>query len=277
MRREKGKRQMNNKTGIGIIALLVFIVMLVTSINACGFLGIFGQASWKEEVLLHDGSKIIVKRWQKRGGRHTLGDSPPVQEYTLKFKLPNSDKTIIWKDGPTEDIEDRNFAPRALHIKNNIPYLITTTHGCLAYNKWGRPNPPYVIFKYENNEWTNIPFSELPAEFKNNNLVGDTLNDEKKLVSLGLVSAEMVNEFNENYRDDTQKEYKSIVRDPIKKVGPEMCPELIYSGNGRWMGLDFFTRKSNYEECMAVCIRFRIKDEYCPCNKLFKTKTKGEE
>jgi hypothetical protein len=267
----KEKRDLNYKTGISIICMLVFIVMLLTSINACGFLGIFGEASWKEEVLLHDGSKIIVKRWQKHGGRHSLGDRPPMQEYTLKFKLPHTNETIIWKDGPTEDIEFANFDLLALHIKNNIPYLITSTRGCLAYSKWGRPNPPYVIFKYEGNEWKRIPLSELPVEFENINLVINATGHEKELISEGLVPATMVNEINKRL---TQKEYKTIVRIPIKKEGPEGCLEMIYSGNGTWMSLNTFEKQASREACAAVCIRFRFKDEYCPCNKLFKTKTK---
>ena len=99
----KEKRKLNYKTCISIIFLLVFIVMMVTSINACGYFGLFGEASWKEEVLLHD-------------GKHSLGDKPPVQEYTLKFKLPHTNEAIIWKDGPTEDIDYKNFDMRALHI-----------------------------------------------------------------------------------------------------------------------------------------------------------------
>lgn len=71
----KEKRELNYKTGISMIALLVFIAMVVTSINACGYFGLFGEASWKEEVLLHDGSKIIVKRWQKREGRHEIASN----------------------------------------------------------------------------------------------------------------------------------------------------------------------------------------------------------
>jgi hypothetical protein len=251
--------------------MLVFIVMLVTSINACGYFGLFGEASWKEEVMLHDDSKIIVKRWQKHGGKHSLGDRPPVQEYTLKFKLPHTNETIIWKDGPTEDIDYKNFDLRALHVKNNIPYLITSTHGCLSYNKWGRPNPPYVIFKYDGNEWKRIPLSELPAEFKNINLIGDTINDEKKLVALGLVSAARVNEFNKDY---TQKEYKTIVRVPIKKEGPEGCEKLIYRGNGSWIGLDYFDRQPNYEACLKTCQQVIFDSKYCPCDKLFNIKTK---
>lgn len=258
-----------------IVFFIIIVIIVLATVNACGFLGFGDTASWKEEVLLHDGSRIIVERWQKHGGRHSLGDKPSVQEYTLKFKLPYTNETIIWKDGPTEDIDYKNFDPRALHIKNNIPFLITSTHGCLAYNKWGRPNPPYVIFKYEGNEWKRIPLSELPIEFKDNNLVGDTINDEKELVALGLVSAERVKEFNKDY---TQKEYKTIVRTPIKKEGPEGCEELFYRGNGSWMGLDFFSGQKNYEACMKRCKDLIFNSEkYCPCNRLFKTKTNEEK
>jgi hypothetical protein len=38
MRKENGK--WNNKTGISLIILFVFIVMLVTGISACGYFGL---------------------------------------------------------------------------------------------------------------------------------------------------------------------------------------------------------------------------------------------
>ena len=84
----KEKREHRNQNSIRKIFLLVFIVMTVTSINACGYLGIFGEASWKEEVLLHDDSKIIVKRWQKLKWRHEIGERPPVGEQSIKFTIP---------------------------------------------------------------------------------------------------------------------------------------------------------------------------------------------
>ena len=44
------------------ISTIGLILTLGMSMNAdAGFLG-FGGDSWKEEVLLHDGSKIIVER-----------------------------------------------------------------------------------------------------------------------------------------------------------------------------------------------------------------------
>lgn len=265
--KKKGER--NNKTEIGIICMLVFIFMVVASINACGYLGKLGEASWKEEVLLHDGSKIIVKRWQKRSGLHSLGEKPPILEYSITFKLPGNKKEIIWQDKPTKDIGTANFTLVALHIMNNTPFIITTTYGCEAYNKWGRPNPPYVVFKFESNEWKRIAVAELPLEFKDINLVVDTL-DGVKLVNQGLVSAEKIKELN---RDLTQEEYKTIVRTTMKEVG---CQVLIYGEKGVWFGEDNFKSWSSYEECVKFCNFRGMSAESCPCNRFFNNKTKGK-
>lgn len=214
--------------------LVLFISMLilgVTSMTACGFLGLGNTAKWKEEVLLHDGSKIVVERWQKRGGNHELGQKPGVRDQSITFTLPGTKQIIAWKDEYSEDIGRSNFELLALHILNTTPYIITTPRLCLSYNKWGRPNPPYVIFKYEGKAWKRIGLVELPLEFKYINLVITTSGDEDEIVSLGLVSSEKVKELNSSL---TQEEYKTIVRTPIKKVGPEGCPELIHY-KGAWV------------------------------------------
>ena len=262
----KEKREHRNQNSIRKIFLLVFIVMTVTSINACGYLGIFGEASWKEEVLLHDGSKIIVKRWQKRSGGHEIGQKPDVSEQSIKFTLPGTNKTITWKDEYSKEIDRSNFTLVALHIINATPYIITTPRLCLSYNKWGRPNPPYVIFKYEGNAWKRIDITELPAEFKNINLVINTLYHDQKLVSQGMASAEMVTKMN---RSLTQPEYKTIIRTPLESVG---CGEEFYDGT-YWRGMSKLKRQPSYEKCVAVCNEERISVNYCPCKKLFKTNT----
>lgn len=265
-KKENGRR--DNKTSISFIALLVFIAMVVSSINACGYLGIFGEASWKEEVLLHDGSKIIVKRWQKLKGRHEIGQRPPVGEQSITFTIPGTKDTITWKDEYSKEIGCSNFELLALHILNSAPYIITTPRLCLSYNKWGRPNPPYVIFKYENNTWKRIEFAELPAEFKNINLVINTLYHDQKLVSQGLASAEMITKLN---RSLTQPEYKEIIRTSVEGVG---CRELVTDGRGTWMSIYKFKEQPSYEACLKICNRERFDAEHCPCSKFFKINAK---
>lgn len=266
MRKENEKRGQNKIISIGVMIILGLIFMNVSGC-AAGFLGIGNSASWKEEVLLHDGSKIIVERWQKHGGRHELGQNPGISDQSITFTIPDIDKTIKWKDKYSVEIGSCNFNLVSLHILKNTPYIITTACGCLSYNKWERPNPPYIIFKFENDEWKRMNLAELPMEFKNINITIDTVNDEEELVKQAFVSAEMVQKLNESLK---QPEYKAIIRTPIKI----WCEEEIYDGHGSWYGVDWFTSKPSYEACIKFCEREKITAQYCPCDRLFKSKTK---
>lgn len=204
------------------------ILMVGVSMNACSS----NSMTWKEEVLLHDGGKIIVERSQIREGRHEIGQGPPIKERTITFTPPGSNKPITWKDEFSEDIGHGNFTLLALHILNGAPYVVTTPDLCLSYNKWGRPNPPYVIFKYDGKTWRRIQLSEFPAVFKNINLVIDTYEEgevKERERKSGFVSADDVKELN---RELKQPEYKTILREPLKpgSVGVS-CEELIkYKG-----------------------------------------------
>ena len=198
---------------------LLLLLLAATSMSAYAFLGLGNSASWKEEVLLHDGRKIIVERSQTHGGRGEVGQSP-IKEHSMTFTLPGTKKVITWKDEYSEDIGHSNFDMLALHVLNDTPYIVVSLYGCLAYNKWGRPNPPYVIFKYDGNIWQRIPLSELPNEFKEINLVTNASAHEKKLVSKGLASAEMVKELNSSLK---QPELKAIIRTPLEPK--DLCPD----------------------------------------------------
>ena len=203
---------------------ICLVLTLGVSMNAYGF----GVDSWKEEVLLHDGSKIIVKRSQSYGGRHEIGQPPPIKEHTITFTLPGSHNIITWTSEYGEDIGRTNFYLLAVHTLNGTPYIVASPNLCLSYNKWGRPNPPYVFFKYDDKEWQRIPLEEFPAEFTTINLALDILGREvKNLVSLGMVSSEKIKELNHH---TTILEYKTILREPVKlgSLGSSVnCEEMI--------------------------------------------------
>ena len=270
--RKKGIERRGNKISICIVLIIFFIFIGVTNMNAAGFLGIGNTASWKEEVLLHDGSKIIAERWQKHGGRHEPGIAPDISDQSISFTIPGINKNVKWKDEASAELGGRaNFLLIALHIFNDTPYIITEPRLCLSYNKWGRPNPPYVIFKYENKDWKRIEITDLPMEFKNMNLVIETQGyNEEKLVNQGIASAEMVKKLNSSLK---QEQYKTIARTPLKGVG---CMELVPDGNGGWLGTGWFKSQPSYEECLKYCKRNNIKAEYCLCDKYFKSNIKGE-
>ena len=179
----------------------------------------FGDTSWKEEVLLHDGQKLIVERSQTYGGRHEIGQKPPVKEQKIIFTLPGSNRSITWKSEYSEDVGRANFNLLALHVLNGIPYIVAEPNLCLAYNKWGRPNPPYIFFRFDGKAWQRIPLSQFPVEFKNINVVLNTLDHADQITEQGEVSATAVRELNSSLR---QPELQTILREPLPNS--ELCP-----------------------------------------------------
>lgn len=198
------------------MAKLGLLLIMGASMSACA--GLIGRSmSWQEEVLLHDGSKMIIKRYQQRKGSHEIGSGPPIKERSITFIPPGANKAITWKDELTEDIGHANFTLLALHILNGVPYIVTTPDLCMAYNKWGRPNPPYVIFKYAGMAWQRIQLSDFPEEFKTINLVVNTYREDyiKSFEDkTDFITAEGVKEINSSL---TQPEYRIILREPLER------------------------------------------------------------
>lgn len=212
---------------------LVLLLMMGVSMNADAGLFGFGGDSWKEEVLLHDGSKIIVKRSQSYGGRGEIGQGAPIKEHTISFTLPSSNKTITWTSEYSEDVGRANFNLLAVHVLNGTTYIVASPNLCLSYNKWGRPNPPYVFFKYDGKTWQRISLEEFPIEFKTINVALDIRGRQvEELVKMGRVSAEKIEQRNAH---SEIPEFKTILREPVKHEGPEGCPEMVYY-KGMWVG-----------------------------------------
>lgn len=195
--------------------LAILLMILDGGMSACAM----GGTSWKEEVLLHDGQKIIVERSVERGGRHEIGQKPPYKEQSLVFTMPISNETITWEDRYSEDVGSANFLPMLLDISKGTPYLVVNPMGCLSYNKWGRPNPPYVIFKYDGKAWQRIPLQELPAEIKTPNLIFSMPDIKVEESGKRFMSAEMIRAITEGYK---QPEYKTILREVL---ATEKCPQ----------------------------------------------------
>jgi hypothetical protein len=243
------------------IVKLGLILMMGVSMSACS-----SSVTWKEEVQLHDGSKIIVNRSQSYGGRHEIGQGGSISEQEITFTLPNTNKTLTFKSEFSEDIGGINFILLALHILNGTPYMVVEPRGCLAYNKWGMPNPPYVFFKHNGKEWQRIPLAEFPTEFKIVNLVVSPANYdfEKTITEQTVISVELVKELN-----DGPGIVKTILHAPYPGAAGS-CGEMIYDGKGGWHGTGLFGK--TYADCLNICYSDKISPQYCPCETLFKGK-----
>ena len=70
--------------------IMKFSLILMMGVNMSANALLFGLSgeSWKEEVLLHDGQKLIVERSQMRGGNHEIGQEVPIAEHKISFIDP---------------------------------------------------------------------------------------------------------------------------------------------------------------------------------------------
>lgn len=254
---------MSTQTPLQRIARLGLMLMMGVSMSAC-------SDSWKEEVLLHDGQKIIVNRSQTYGGQHEIGQPSPIKEHTISFPLPNSNKNITWTSEYGEDIGRTNFQLLAVHVLNGTPYIVASPNLCLSYNKWGRPNPPYVFFKHDGKEWQRISSEEFPTEFRTINVALDIQGREVEVLNkAGFVSAVKIAKLNAHIKTP---ELRTILREPLpEKSVEEGCMKLVRTGDG-WKSLDWFTSQNSLNACLKFCERESVTAQNCPCTNLFKGK-----
>lgn len=243
------------------ITQLGLLLMMGISMSAiAGWFG-FGGDSWKEEVLLHDGGKIVVERSVEHGGRHELFKDSPISEQRLTWTMPGTQQTMTWEEYYSKDVGSANFMPMLVDVYQGAAYLVADTMGCLAYNKWGRPNPPYVIFKNQGKEWKRIPLQELPAEIKTPNMIFSNPDGEVKKIGKRFITADMIQKITNGY---FQPEFRTILREPIKSGGKTSCEELYPDGKGGWLGVGWF-KHTTQQECAKFCVRENISAEFCKC------------
>jgi hypothetical protein len=198
---------------LGSTTKIGLLLMMGASMSTCSAT----TMTWKEEVLLHDGAKIMSTRFYNLGGHPTdASRERQALDETVTFTPPGSENAITWKT----DFRDAMPEPNSLNllvldIVNGIPYIATYPAGCIAYNKWKRPNPPYVFFKYVDLEWKQIPLQEFPTQLSRTNVIVGRPPAE---LLKPFYTVEQVNE--RNYY--LGKEYKTILREPMKS---EWCPQ----------------------------------------------------
>lgn len=195
------------------------ILALVISMNAhAGLFGISGHTmNWKEEILLHDGQIVVAERFYNLGGYPAIESRErEALDQTVTFSLPSSNQKITWKtDYRDSEPEANGLGLILFDVMRGIPYIATYPAGCIAYNKWQRPNPPQILFKYEKGQWKRIALAEFPVELnKANVIVGSPAS---KLLK-PFYSVAQVQEENRY----VEHQYGTVLR---KKVMPEPCPK----------------------------------------------------
>lgn len=215
---------------LNLLSRLTLLACLFVLVSACSSTrGIWGTVNWKEEVLLHDGQRIIVQRSHSRdsGGLREIGQGPPQSEESITFSL--NGKSLYWRADFGRGYED-NLRPLVLDIVDGTPYLLTYPTRCHALNKWGRPNPPYVVFRHDGEQWQRIPLETVPLEIKKANLVIGSYPSTRNQVpeselKYGYIPAETVLRINEYMTRESLKYRLWIRREPSpgRAVAPRWC------------------------------------------------------
>jgi hypothetical protein len=253
---------MNSRWSRYLFPALVWIALI--GLGGCASGGIAARTmSWQEEVLLHDGRIAIAERFYNLGGYSTLASTErSAVTQTVTFTLPGANQRIVWQTDFRDTVPEANSLNMLLFdVVNGIPYIATYPAGCIAYNKWQRPNPPYVLFKHEQGGWKRISMAEFPAELKKTN------------VSVGRPAAGLLKSYytvegiNErNYY--LEPKYKAILREAVANEGSS-CIKSDFYGKAGWLSPDWFTRQPSLEACLQFCGRREIEADICPCKTIF--------
>jgi hypothetical protein len=257
------------------LAVLGAILAMGASMNAnAGWFGMGGDTmNWKEEVLLHDGQIVVAERFYHLGGYPAIeSQERAALDVTVSFNLPGTNIKIVWKN----DFRDSEPEPNSLNlirldVVKGVPYVATYPAGCIAYNKWGRPNPPQVLFKYEGEQWKRITVAELPTELVNANANVIVGRPAAKL----LKSFYTVADVNKENHDIHAAEYKTILQEPVRGAG-ESCGEMVRTSNGSWIGIGWFRDQPSHEACLKYCAFRKVDAKHCPCESIFERKSQSK-
>ncbi len=209
-----------NQPWLKQLAALGFLLAMGASMNAeAGLFGI-GGVSWKEEVLLHDGRRITVERSQDYGRYPTIDSRERMLlDEEWSFENPDSHQLVTWKVNHRRPPEGESLMLMILGFVNRTPYIATVVAGCIAYNHWGRPNPPYIFFRFDGTTWQRIQLAEFPMELKEANVVVGRPKPDNRSGTLPVATIQEDNRHLEPH-------LRYLSREPVKSAQTMDCPDL---------------------------------------------------
>lgn len=161
---EEDSRTGSNKQ-MNLFLKLALICAVLLQLTACS-----QTVQWKEEVRLSDGRQIVVT--QKKlceGGNYNAetGATCIARDAWLTLNLPEVASTeIVWHESLT---------PMVVDIHQGRLYVIGLPPHTLEFRTYGATNPPYFGFIWHNGGWERIPFSEIPKNLYEANMLIESI------------------------------------------------------------------------------------------------------
>lgn len=161
---------------------LLLIAGGLTVLPACS-----NTLSWQEEVKLNDGRVIVVTQKRRCEGAYTGQNyaSCIEREAWLTVKLPElGNQEVVWHE---------NLTPMMLNMHNDRLYVVAMPPTGREFDLYGKPQPPYLGYLFEQGRWKRIPFNEIPEAIYDTNLVIDGAQLKTKFLTLVEKASEEVN------------------------------------------------------------------------------------
>jgi hypothetical protein len=137
-------------------ALMGAVGLLVAAVGACKPSD-SDALKWTEDVKLPDGRIVTLTRYQEFKGPHEIGDTPNQSDYWLEFKNPVTGEMVKWEQkGP-------GLSTLVLMMDGDAPILLVTPDFGNSSREFNRPNPPYLLYKYEKS-WEKVDLTSIPIK-----------------------------------------------------------------------------------------------------------------
>jgi hypothetical protein len=159
---------LKNKLSLASLALLAWLL------SACS-----KSDTWEEDVELVKGKVISITRTQYYERYSELGAPGdgwrPVKSRIEFVQDKASPETIVWEE---------ELDPLVLELINDHLVLVAKASYCDQYHRYGRPIPPYVIYRFANGRWDRSGFADLPAKLQANLLIDAKSKSSRRRVTI---------------------------------------------------------------------------------------------
>lgn len=146
-----------------------------------------GFRTWQEEVKLNDGRVIVVTQKRRCESAYTGANYAPCisREAWLTIKLPEfGNKEIVWHE---------KLKPMVVNVDEGQFYIVGRPPTGREFDLYGRPQPPYLGYRWEEGEWKRIAFDKIPEAIYEGNMIIDLPPNQTRLLTLAQKGSQELN------------------------------------------------------------------------------------
>jgi len=135
---------------------------------------------WTEEVKMHDGKIIVIKRHEELG----ISGLPLARRGARKFwEFCYAPMKVHWRSKP-------EYFPEAFHVLEGKAYVRVTITSCGSCQLHGFPDTSALYFVWEGSAWKKIDHKDFPPGLRYNMLGSTHYDDDGSRDVRGLVTIE---------------------------------------------------------------------------------------